>query len=365
MALRCLLVHAEGVKRNAGKTRPERRSEQSRRLMNEARRRGSGPVSRGARLIEPYADLANQSRDIVYFCQIGSIVKIGKSERVKSRLALHRREAIRHGGEVRVLAAVHGAAAEERAVQAYFAEHALPGEREYFSPAPTLLDYIRWLRKQYYVAVGEEAPDGLPKMVLVVDFTGWCPSAERVESNPFPLLGPFDFGKRVLTGDDYYAPEDLMNPSREALGGIIDLDPCSHPVAQRVIRARRFFQKTDDGLHQPWSEAIWLNPPFSQWDRWAAKLVEELQRGQITRLLAIANIPTLANAYFRPVLSRADLVIVLSRRVQFWGPHVDNGNGTASAWGQALLYFGPDPVRVARIFKHLGVPLTVGKEFMA
>ena len=66
--------------------------------------------------------------------------------------------------------------------------------------------------------------------------------------------------------------------------GAIDLDPASAPVAQKTIRAARFFTRDDDGLRHEWRGRIWLNPPYSQPDiaRFIDKLLAEIDAGRAT-----------------------------------------------------------------------------------
>lgn len=56
-------------------------------------------------------------------------------------------------------------------------------------------------------------------------------------------------------------PPYVLEPVRLALGGI-DLDPCTEP--DNPTRAERFFTQEDDGLRQPWSGAVYCNPPYGK-----------------------------------------------------------------------------------------------------
>src|SRR3954468_20523329 len=59
--------------------------------------------------------------------------------------------------------------------------------------------------------------------------------------------------------DDWYTPPDIF----DALGMIFDLDPCS-PGSAHWVPARKIYTKEDDGLVQPWSGMVFMNPPFGR-----------------------------------------------------------------------------------------------------
>lgn len=57
--------------------------------------------------------------------------------------------------------------------------------------------------------------------------------------------------------DEWYTPQSVFS----ALGLTFDLDPCS-PGQGHWVPAKRVFTKADDGLAQPWSGLVFMNPPF-------------------------------------------------------------------------------------------------------
>jgi hypothetical protein len=76
------------------------------------------------------------------------------------------------------------------------------------------------------------------------------------------------------------------------MGGI-DLDPASSVLANEVggINARKIFTIEDDGLSQPWSGRVWLNPPggrVGQRSRaavWWDKLLSEYSSGRVKQAI--------------------------------------------------------------------------------
>lgn len=60
--------------------------------------------------------------------------------------------------------------------------------------------------------------------------------------------------------DEWYTPPEIF----AALKLVFDLDPCSpgewcYPCR---VPATRFYTKAEDGLRQPWSGLVFMNPPF-------------------------------------------------------------------------------------------------------
>jgi hypothetical protein len=59
---------------------------------------------------------------------------------------------------------------------------------------------------------------------------------------------------------EWYTPPGVF----AALGLEFDLDPCAPPGGLPWIPARRSFCEADDGLSQPWSGRVWMNPPYGR-----------------------------------------------------------------------------------------------------
>lgn len=45
------------------------------------------------------------------------------------------------------------------------------------------------------------------------------------------------------------------------MGGKIDTDPASEPLAQEVVKALSFYTRAQDGRNQQWSGSVWLSTP--------------------------------------------------------------------------------------------------------
>jgi hypothetical protein len=68
---------------------------------------------------------------------------------------------------------------------------------------------------------------------------------------------------------EWYTPPAVF----DALGLEFDLDPCSPAGGLAWVPARRHFSVRDDGLLQPWSGRVWMNPPYGpHTEAWMRKL---------------------------------------------------------------------------------------------
>jgi hypothetical protein len=71
------------------------------------------------------------------------------------------------------------------------------------------------------------------------------------------------WGNASAGSHEWYTPAKYIETARRVLGQI-DLDPASSEMAQRTVRADRYFSERDDGLSQQWQGRVWLNPPYTQ-----------------------------------------------------------------------------------------------------
>ena len=68
--------------------------------------------------------------------------------------------------------------------------------------------------------------------------------------------------------DDWITPRELVK-----LFGSFDLDPCASN-RQTVHHAKRNFKLPEhNGLLEPWTGRVWLNPPFTEMESWANKFM--------------------------------------------------------------------------------------------
>ena len=174
--------------------------------------------------------------------------------------------------------------------------------------------------------------------------------------------------------DEWYSPERLVEAAREVMGSI-DLDPASCADAQEVVRADRFYTVADDGLSQPWSGNVWLNPPYSRTPKrlFVERLIECVESGDV-RQACVLTFSDWSPAWAEPLAQVASAVCDLRGRTGFWSSVLE---GHAPGMGARVAYVGPEVERFAEAFVHLGMisvthtetragimPTTIGRELL-
>jgi len=119
----------------------------------------------------------------------------------------------------------------------------------------------------------------------------------------------------------------------EALGPF-DLDPCSPPDGERPFEtATNYWSEADDGLAQPWSGRVWMNPPYGPGMRdWMVKL------GAHGDGIALVFARTETRAFFDGVWAHADALLFLRGRLKFHRP--DGTQGATAQSPSVLIAYG-------------------------
>jgi len=84
------------------------------------------------------------------------------------------------------------------------------------------------------------------------------------------LLRSVDAQSPEMGSDECYTPASLF----DTLDIRFDLDPASCPRELSAVPADRIYTVEDDGLTQPWSGCVWLNPPYSKPAPWVDRFLE-------------------------------------------------------------------------------------------
>lgn len=158
--------------------------------------------------------------------------------------------------------------------------------------------------------------------------------------------------------NEWYTPPEYIEAARGLLGGF-DLDPASSDIANRNVRADRYFTAADDGLEQEWSGRVWMNPPYEKGliDRFAAKMRDEAQAGNVSEAVILVNNAT-DTRWFAALCEVATGLCFPTGRIRFLSPTGEKG---APLQGQAILYIGPNVAGFTAAFADFGIVASVSR----
>lgn len=148
--------------------------------------------------------------------------------------------------------------------------------------------------------------------------------------------------------EEWYTPLYVIERAIEFFGEI-DLDPCAPDKLVPVVPARTIYTKADDGLVQPWSGRVWMNPPYGESiGFWIQKLITAYRDGSIEAGLALLPSRTEA-AWFSPLW---DFPLCFVRgRLKFRNPA---GKENGAPFGSVIACISGDVDEFARWFGDLG-----------
>lgn len=121
--------------------------------------------------------------------------------------------------------------------------------------------------------------------------------------------------------------------------GTIDLDPCAG-VSTYIGLENWAIERGENGLDRPWTGFAYCNPPFSQKERWAQKMIAHGN--------GILILPERGSApWFGPLAEAAGKYWVMGKKINFVGGPSSNNLGSC------LFLFGEEAVQRA---KNWGLP---------
>ena len=88
--------------------------------------------------------------------------------------------------------------------------------------------------------------------------------------------------------NEWYTPSEYIEAARKAMGSI-DTDPASNDIANKVVKAEKYYTIETDGLAHDWHGNVWMNPPYSS--DLITKFIEKLkeQRGNYEQAIILVN----------------------------------------------------------------------------
>ena len=163
-----------------------------------------------------------------------------------------------------------------------------------------------------------------------------------------------DFPQPQGKSNEWYTPARYIEAAREVMGGI-DLDPASSEMANRTVRATRYYTRRENGLLQPWYGCMWLNPPFNKEDgkstigKWSSKLVECYKSGAIEQAILLGAGQT-ASAWFADIWEYP--ICFPNHHIRFYCPQLDKVSGQRDCTFMA--YLGKNEQEFIEIFSKFG-----------
>lgn len=149
--------------------------------------------------------------------------------------------------------------------------------------------------------------------------------------------------------NEWYTPAEYIEAARQTMGSI-SLDPASNEIAQKVVKADKYYTAETNGLDKTWTGNVWLNPPYASdlIGKFADKVVSEVEN--YSQAVVLVNNAT-ETEWFNKIISVGSAVCFPRGRVKFYKP--DGSTGTPLQ-GQAIVYIGNCSDRFIRRFNEIG-----------
>jgi hypothetical protein len=303
----------------------------------------------------------------------GEDVKVGhtKEPTLRKRIRSINRSEQTTSDEYVLLAAVNATTKDEEYIKEHFAAHLRPkGFRtEYFYPADPVIQYVNWLRSQWYSSINEDDDRADADMV---DPEHWLPDRNgRAIAPPvrddLRIVQDYEDPSDVLYNtawswmasqksgvQDYFTPPEIVDAAREAMGDI-DLDAASHPLANRTHKIPDYFHTGRSAFHNDWYGRVWLNPPYGNNAPWFERILHFVEAGAVEQLCMLSPMWAFQTKIARPVIERASGLILLSPTPKFWGNKDPDKTGSNNPHG--VIYIGPHGSRFHQAFARFGFPM--------
>ena len=155
--------------------------------------------------------------------------------------------------------------------------------------------------------------------------------------------------------DEWFTPSDIIEAARSVLGEI-DLDPASCDVANKIVKAEKYYTIDDDGLTKEWKGRVWMNPPYSTGK--ISLFIEKLfESKDVSEAIVLTNNAT-ETKWFGLFFKHATKICFPSSRIRFLK---DNSELGSPLQGNAIIYFGSNGDKFSSVFKQFGTIVTVEK----
>jgi T5orf172 domain len=311
-----------------------------------------------------------------------ALCKIGVTTNMASRLKQHQ-----SAYPWEFAAAICGDMTQEQAVHLHFAEYRHKGLKETFHLGPKIRRYLDWLKTRSWAASelqeiarvypyqarwpwdnrsGLEVVMGAQAALDVIAPEGRRPEfkvqqvgGETVIVTASPTRKLVSEGAaRVLStirsdSDEWTTPPLYTQAAREVMGAI-DLDPCSSPLANQLVKATTILTRQEDSRRHPWHGRVWLCPPWgNEKESFVSHLLDEWRQRHVTEAILALNAHATDTVWFEPLW--AFPMCLTHHRPRFIGGQRGKGpEHVAPTTGIAFVYVGPNEARFMDVFSRFG-----------
>ena len=151
------------------------------------------------------------------------------------------------------------------------------------------------------------------------------------------------------TGNEWWTPTEYIESVQNVMQHI-DLDPASCEKANAVVRAATFYGEEDDGLAQPWSGKVFMNPPYSMNKPFAEKMIAEYEAGNVEEAIVLLGAHAIETKWFA---NYWDYVLCFTgHRIKFNTPSGPAVAGNIA--GSVFIYLGSNQQGFAKEFEKHG-----------
>ncbi|MCC8155431.1 MAG: phage N-6-adenine-methyltransferase [Tannerellaceae bacterium] len=130
--------------------------------------------------------------------------------------------------------------------------------------------------------------------------------------------------------NEWYTPSEIIKSLGE-----FDLDPATCEKAIEInSSAKKYFTKQENGLLQPWTGRVWLNPPYPNPD------IRDFMKKMAEHNNRIALVFNRCDSvwFHQYVFNSADSILFLSKRIRFINE--DRKVGGSPGCGSVLVAYG-------------------------
>jgi len=156
----------------------------------------------------------------------------------------------------------------------------------------------------------------------------------------------------IFTGEnEWYTPFEYIAKVKRVMGRI-DVDPASSDMAQKVVRAKKYYSLCTNGLTKKWKGNIFLNPPYPTEEvaAFIRKFIIEYNCGNIKQGIILTNNFTNTD-WFHKLMKIAQLACFSDGCAKF--DHQEKKPSIAH--GHVFFYVGNDEDKFIKEFTDVGL----------